>query len=221
MDIYIKPIKKASIAERNTVLIKDIADVVATADVAEKVKNMKVLDIPKEDAAGGKKNKKHKYLVSVTDIVKVIKKTYPDYTVNNLGEMDTMIDYSAEKSVDNKIFEWFKIAFVAIVLLVGSSTAIMSFHSDAQMPEVFKNYYKIFFGEQKEKPLLIDIPYSVGMATGIIVFYNHFAGKKATDDPTPIEVEMSAYETDVITTVIDVLDTRKQYQKDVEKHDGH
>jgi stage V sporulation protein AA len=44
---------------------------------------------------------------------------------------------------------------------------------------------------------------------GIIVFFNHFMGKKITDDPTPIEVEMALYETEVVETVLDALNTQK------------
>lgn len=208
MDIYIKPVKKASLSERKAVYVKDVAEVVATADVSEKVKNMKLLDIKQP----GKMN----YLVSVTDIIKVIKKSYPDYTVNNVGAQDTVVQHTAEKSRDNPFLKWLKIAFVVLVLLAGSSTAIMSFHTDAQMPKIFENYYKIFYGETKSNPLIIDIPYSVGLALGIIVFFNHFMGKKITDDPTPIEVEMSLYETDVNETVIDVLNTQRN---DLNSHD--
>ncbi len=201
MDIYIKPAKKISIAEKNQVFIRDFAEVVATKDVADHVKAMKVLDINASEKA--------KLLISITDVIKVIKKSYPDYTVNNVGEMDTVVEYMPHKSADNSVVKWLKIAFVALVLFMGSSTAIMSFHSDAQIPEVFKNYYKIFFGKETEKPLIIDIPYSLGLAAGIIVFFNHIAGKKITDDPTPIEVEMTLYETEVTDTQIDVLNTEK------------
>lgn len=201
LDIYIKPVKKASLAEKHEVLVKDVAEIVATADVAEKVKSMKLLDI---DATG-----KANYLVSVTDIIKVIKKTYPDYTVNNVGAQDTVVQYASEKSKDNPFVKWLKVVFVVVVLLAGSSTAIMSFHTDAQIPKVFENYYKIFYGEIKSNPLIIDIPYSIGLAAGIIVFFNHFMGKKITDDPTPIEVEMALYETEVNETVLDVLNTQR------------
>jgi len=86
----------------------------------------------------------------------------------------------------------------------------MSFHSDAQIPKVFQNYYEIFFGEYKEDPLIIEIPYSIGLALGIIVFFNHFGGKKITNDPTPIEVEMSVYETEIVDTVIEYLNKNKK-----------
>ena len=85
----------------------------------------------------------------------------------------------------------------------------MSFHSDAQMAKVFENYYYIFFNEKVQNPMLLDIPYSLGLALGIIVFFNHFSGKKITTDPTPIEVEMSSYEASVTDNIIDTLNVQK------------
>ena len=64
--------------------------------------------------------------------------------------------------------------------------------------------------EEKTNPALINIPYSIGLAVGIIVFYNHFMGKKLTDDPTPIEVEMELYDRDVTDTMVDALSQRKE-----------
>ena len=218
MDIYIKPVKKASLSEVDKIIIQDVAEVIATADVAKKIRQMKLLDIQTGE-------KKVNYLVSVTDIIKQIKKTYPDYTVNNVGAQDTVVQYAAQKSHDVAWFKWLKIAFVVLVLFAGSSTAIMSFHTDGQIPKVFENYHRMFFGggaaggstpagdasgsSDGVSPLVMSIPYSIGLAAGILVFFNHFAGKKITDDPTPIEVEMALYETEVNETVIDVLNTKK------------
>ena len=202
MDIYIKPVKKATLAEVDKITVQDVAEVIATADVAKKVKQMKLMDIQIQ-------GKKANFLVSVTDIIKVIKKTYPEYTVNNVGAQDTVVQYAAHKSKDVAWWKWLKVAFVVLVLAAGSSTAIMSFHTDGQIPKVFENYYRIFFGEQTSNPLIVNIPYSIGLALGILVFFNHFMGKKVTDDPTPIEVEMSLYETEVNETVIDALNTQK------------
>ena len=202
MDIYIKPVKKATLAEVDKIVVQDVAEVIATTDVAKKINQMKLLDIKIDE-------KKANFLISVTDIIKVIKKKYPDYTVNNVGAQDTVVQYATQKSQDMAWFKWLKIAFVMLILLAGSSTAIMSFHTDGQIPKVFENYYRIFFGRHTHSPLIMDIPYSIGLAVGILVFFNHFMGKKITDDPTPIEVEMALYETEVNETVIDVLNTQK------------
>ena len=203
MDIYIKPVKKASLAEVDKITIKDVAEVIATKDVAKKIEKMKLMDI---DIEGKKAN----FLISITDIIKEIKKTYPNYTVNNVGAQDTVVQYAVEKSRDITWWKWTKIACVALILMVGSSTAIMSFHTDGQIPQVFENYHKIFFGGQNVSPLIIDIPYALGVAAGILIFFNHFISRKVTDDPTPIEVEIALYETEVTETVVDVLNTEKE-----------
>ena len=208
IDIYIKPAKKATISGQRAILIKDVAEVVATADVAEKVKKMSLIDINPDS------EKKKSYLISVTDIIKKIKKKYPDYTVNNVGEIDTLVQYASEKSRDRPWLKWLRIGFVMLVLFVGSSTAIMSFHNDGQMPKIFGTYYRIFYGVEQDNPRIISIPYSIGIAVGIFVFYNHFMGKKITDDPTPIEVEMELYENDVTDTVVEVLNQRKNAKED-------
>ena len=158
--------------------------------------------------------KKKSYVVSVTDIIKTIKKSYPDYTVNNVGEMDTLVQYASQKSRDRTWLKWLRVAAVMVVLFVGSSTAIMSFHTDGQMPKIFESYYRMFYGEEKSNPKIVSIPYSIGIAVGIMVFYNHFMGKKITDDPTPIEVEMELYEKDVTDTVVEVLNQRKKAREE-------
>jgi len=208
IDIYIKPAKKVTLSQQPTILIKDVAEVVATKDITDKINKMKLLDI------GHDAEKKKSYLISVTDIIKTIQKKYPDYTINNVGEMDTLVQYSTKKSQDKSWLKWLRVAFVVVVLFVGSATAIMSFHTDGQMSKIFENYYRMFYGQERTNPRIINIPYSIGVALGIIVFYNHFMGKKITDDPTPIEVEMELYEKDVTETVVEVLNQRKKARED-------
>jgi stage V sporulation protein AA len=43
------------------------------------------------------------------------------------------------------------------------------------------------------------------LALGIIVFYNHIFKWKFTEDPTPLQVEMSSYEKDVDDCILDNL----------------
>lgn len=201
MEIYIKPIKKAAITSRESIYIQDISEVFAPDSILKKIKNIKILEI--------KELEKKSYLVSVIDIITAIDKALPGHTINNVGEMDTIIEYSPKAENNSFLLKLLKIIIVVIILFAGSSTAIMSFHSDAQMATIFENYYKIFFNERIENPLLINIPYSIGIALGIIVFFNHFSGKSITDDPTPIEVQMSLYEADVVDNIIDTLSVAK------------
>ena len=204
--------KKVSIAEKIEVKIQDIAEVVSTNAVATKVKQLVVLN-PKPQQV-------QSYLISITDIIRVVQKEIPECTINNVGEIDTLVDYKPKKSVDNKYFKWLKILFVTIVLFAGSATAIMSFHSDSDIPKIFNNFYYIVYGEHKDAPLIISISYSIGLASGIMIFFNHFMGKKITDDPTPLEVEMSTYETNVSDTLIDILNTNRIRSKEGHGNDA-
>lgn len=201
MDIYIKPVKKVQVTKKQHIYIRDIAEVVTEGKLAERVKNIKLMEIKE-------KNEKS-YLISVIDIISKINAVLPGNTINNVGEIDTIVEYSTKGKSENKLWLYLKVTFVAIILFTGSATAIMSFHSDAQMSTVFDNYYYIFFKEQATNPIIIDLPYSIGLAVGIIVFFNHFSGKKITNDPTPIEVEMSTYESEVTDNIIDTLNTER------------
>ena len=209
MEIYIKADKKILIKEKNFVCLKDICEIVAPQNIYRKLCEKKILAIKNKNAA--KKN----YLISIADIIKAIKKDYENYHVINLGEQDIIIEYSGEKKSPNKILLLIKIIFVCLVLFMGSATAIMSFHSDAQIPNVFKNYYQIFFGREIEitNPKIITIPYSIGLSLGIIIFFNHIGGKKITSDPTPIEVEMSLYDQDMHDTLVDSIKNKNAKTK--------
>ena len=72
-----------------------------------------------------------------------------------------------------------------------------------------ENMYYLFFEESKEVPKLLSIPYSIGLGLGIIVFFNHFSKITLTQDPTPIEIEMTTYEKETNASVIDHLNRRK------------
>ncbi len=201
-EIYIKPNKKYVTGDLGAVHISDIAEVYAEDGLKKRVDNIKLMDIKSEEDRC--------YLISVMDIVRIISTALPGHTVSNLGEMDTVVEYNKKTGKSNTLWQYIKIAFVSLLLLAGSATAIMSFHSDAQIPTVFENYYYIFFNERVENPMIIDLPYSIGLAAGIIIFFNHFSGKKLTNDPTPIEVEMTSYESQVEDNIIDTLSTKRE-----------
>ena len=207
MEIYIKAEKKILIKEKNSVCLKDVCEIIAPKNIYSELCQKKILDI--------KEKTKKNYLISILDIIKLIKKKYPEHHVINLGEKDIIIEYLPKIITANKFLLVLKIIFVCLVLFMGSATAIMSFHSDAQIPNVFKNYYKIFFGQEIKitNPKIITVPYSIGLSLGIIVFFNHIGGKKITDEPTPIEVEMSLYDQDVHNTLVDSIKNQSSQTK--------
>lgn len=140
--------------------------------------------------------------LSFMDIVKAVAKKYPDADVNNLGENDFIVDYILEKK-HSKFLQGLLIAFVAAFTFVGSMYAIMAYNNDVSTIEIFEKVYEIFGADNAQQVKLLEITYAVGLALGIIIFYNHFAGVRLSGEPTPIEVEMDKYEKDVDDTLID------------------
>lgn len=49
-------------------------------------------------------------------------------------------------------------------------------------------------GKEEEKPLLFQIPYSIGIGLGMILFFNHVFKKRINEEPSPLEVEMFNYQ---------------------------
>ena len=62
---------------------------------------------------------------------------------------------------------------------------------------------------------MLEVSYSVGVAAGILIFFNHFGKKRFTVDPTPMEVQMRLYENDIQTTLVENAD-RKGEEIDVD-----
>ena len=56
---------------------------------------------------------------------------------------------------------------------------------------------------------LLSVPYSIGLGFGIIIFFNHFSKLTLTEDPTPIEIEMTTYEKETNASIIDFLEKKR------------
>ena len=78
----------------------------------------------------------------------------------------------------------------------------MTFHIDIGIQKAFSRFYEQVMGETKPMVTELEISYSIGLALGIIIFFNHFSKKKLTQDPTPIEVEMKKYNQDLINAKV-------------------
>ena len=99
-----------------------------------------------------------------------------------------------------------KLVFVAMISFFGTAFTIMAFHNDIGINDVFAKVYEMVMGQPGDGYGILELAYSLGLAIGIIVFFNHIGGRRITKDPTPIEVEMRVYETDVNKALIETAD---------------
>jgi len=201
--IYIRGYKKTTIQQTSLVYLKDIADIYAALELKDPVDSMVVLKI--KDTT-----KKSTHLIGILDIIKIITAAYPDIIIQNVGDADIIINYVPKIIEENTIIEWFKTIVVSIIVFAGATIAIMAYSADTSLAKTFSLLNKIFTGKEVENPVLITVPYSIGIAIGIITFFNHIGTKKITDDPTPMQIEINKYEEDVENSMIDSMTGKKR-----------
>jgi stage V sporulation protein AA len=166
-----------------------------------------------------KKDSSPRVVVSILKVIEEITSVCPGVTVESIGETDIIIQKASFNHDKDKqksgIGQWIKIAFVAMICFFGSGFTIMAFHNDVGISDVLGRIYYMVTGIESDRYTSIEIAYSIGLAAGITIFYNHIGGKRLTSDPTPLEVEMRNYESDVNNAII-VMADREKLEKDVE-----
>lgn len=203
MIVYLKQKEKIVKLDNDIdVTLNDLCEIICDD---EKLGNITILKL--------NKNQFKRYVVTNIHITKMILEQNKDYEIVAMGMQETIVDYKKKKKT-HTILDVLKVIAVCIVIFAGASTTIMSFHNETEIPSVFDQYYKMFFGYESNKNLIIGIPYSFGLSLGIILFFNHIFGKKITDSPTPIEVEMTKYESDLAKTEAKIEENRIRLNKE-------
>ena len=85
----------------------------------------------------------------------------------------------------------------------------MAYNEDVNVSGVFDKIYATMYGKQRKAPGIMEAAYALGVGLGVIIFFNHFGKKKLQTDPTPMEVEMEKYESDVDYTWIKEISRRQ------------
>lgn len=190
---------------RNTVVwdrqvrLSDIADMECTDEAALRQLKQKKIYTFREDT-GSRKNQL--VVVSVLKIMEQIHKDYPELEISNEGESDFIIEYMPflEKR------EWVTITktiVLCILIFCGAAFTIMAFNNDVGVGDVFAKFYHQVTGIESDGVTELEICYSIGLSFGILIFFNHVGRKKITHDPTPIQIEMRKYESDLDTAFIE------------------
>ena len=125
-----------------------------------------------------------------------------------MGEPTFILTYESKKK-KSQVWNWMKTALICIITFFGAGFAIMTFNTDVDTPKLFANLYEEVTGQATDGFTELELMYSVGIAIGVIFFFNHFGRKKLSEDPTPIQVQMRIYEDDIDTTVMEELSRSK------------
>lgn len=205
--LYLKAERNVEVNHRD-VTLGDVAKLeCANTSVVSRLKTLKLLKIRAE--------KSDRCIVSILKVVEQIHTVYPNLEIQNLGEADFIVAYEPEVRSGERVFQSLKVILVCLIVFFGSAFSIMAFNNDVGVNQVFHQIYEQVMGTPSDGFTILELTYSVGIAAGILIFYNHVGGKRLTKDPTPMEVEMRLYEEDVNTTLIE-SSSRKGTNLDVE-----
>lgn len=181
-----------------------LQDIAALSMTNQKILNrLRVLPVATLD-----EKKPGRYVMSVSDLLKMIQKAEPSIDISPLGETDFIITYQAPCAV-SELFRKVKIFFVCLASFFGAAFSIMTFNNDVDLGDIFNEFYTLVTGKASSGFTILEISYSVGIGIGVLFFFNHFGHMKLTDDPTPMQVQMRTYEDDVNKTLIEKAGRKK------------
>ena len=191
--VYLKCDRNVEVQSED-VFMTDIGSLrCADTVIAAKLKALKVHHFGKEDTK--------RCVTSTLKLVELMEEACPNISVQIVGEPDVLVEWI---SVDRHKGwqQWVKCALVCLVSFFGTAFTIIAYHNDVGINDVFTEVYRMVMNREPQGLNILEISYSLGLAAGIIIFFNHVGGRRITKDPTPIEVAMRNYEEDVDKALI-------------------
>jgi stage V sporulation protein AA len=195
--VYLKCEKNVEV-QGDDVYLRDLGSLHSSDNaVSARLKAIKVYHFGKVDS--------NRCVISVTKLISLMENTCNNISVEALGETDVLVEKIAVNQTKGwKV--WGKIVLVCFVTFFGTAFTIMAYHNDIGIQDVFREVYRIFMGRDPDGVNVLEVSYSIGLALGIVLFFNHVGKRRITKDPTPIEVAMRNYERDVNDALIETAE---------------
>jgi stage V sporulation protein AA len=172
------------------VKLQDIAQVIADEEFYQKIIAISIHKITKQD--------NNIIIIDVMKVINLITNYYPKADIQIIGPTQTIIEVvNKKKGVSIPLF-----ILIWLLLFFGAAMAIMNFHEDVSMKAVHQHIYTIITGHYNPHPLIFQIPYSIGLGLGMVLFFNHIFKKRINEEPSPLEVEMFNYQQNLDQYVI-------------------
>ena len=215
--LYLKADRNVEVSKQN-IMLGDLVNMECSDKaILMKVKTLRILKIREE--------KEQRYVISVLKIIACIHEQYPRLEIQNLGETDMIVTYEDQKTPSYAwhltktpplLWHILKVILVSAVIFFGSAFSIMAFNNDVGVTKLFGQIYELIMGKKTDGFSILEVTYSIGLAIGILIFFNHFGKKRFTVDPTPMEIQMRLYENDIQTTLVENA-TRQKKELEVGK----
>jgi stage V sporulation protein AA len=194
--VYLRLKKKVRVSPGQKIFLGDIAQVLADESV------MSIVRLPVYQASLSDGNL---VVIDVLDVIAKIRRVHPALDVRNVGPAQTIIEMEVRRRIPSAVW----VVMIWFLLFVGSGLALMNFHTDVSMKSVHQRIYYLVTGSHERHPLILQIPYSLGIGIGMILFFNHLFKRRFNDEPSPLELEMFLYQENLNQYVIDHEKTKK------------
>jgi stage V sporulation protein AA len=189
--VFIKLRHRVQVKPNTAITVGDVAQIIATdSGVREQLQTIPLYQIQPSD--------KNIVIIDIMKVVRAMLQVDGSLDVQTVGPSQTIIEVVYEK----RRFSTAYFLLIWLLLFVGSAMAIMNFHEDVSMQQVHQHLYEMITGKKVDKPLLLQIPYSLGLGIGMILFFNHVFRKRINEEPSPLEVEMFNYQQSIDQYVI-------------------
>lgn len=202
--VFVRMRRRAVVTPKSVVTLGDVARLVADDRLAERLKRLELHRVSDQDG--------NMLLIDMLQVVKAIRESEPGLVIETFGEPHVLLEISPAGQVKPRklllIMAW-------LLLFFGSGMAMMNFHADVNMPEVQRRITELITSRSGPHPWLFQVPYSIGVGLGMLLFFNRLLRKRLNDEPNPLEVEMFMYQENVNHYVI-----TEEYRKKQEDHQG-
>lgn len=201
--LYVRFRKRVTIPKGKSVLFSEIAQLIAEPELEERLRKLTVYEPRPQDG--------NLLVIDMMMVIRKVKQIAPNLNIELIGEPHALVEVVSGGRKPHVVL----IVLVWLLLFIGSGLAIMNFHADVSMLKVHQRIYEMMTGKETEKPYFLQIPYSIGIGAGMVLFFNHLFKKKFNEEPSPLEVEMFMYQENVNHYVI-----TNEYGKLQEKEGG-
>ncbi|UGB29348.1 stage V sporulation protein AA [Metabacillus sp. B2-18] len=183
--VYIRLRHRIQVHPNDVITIDKIALVVGDKELTEKLNKIVIHKIQLSD--------KNMVVIDVMHVLREIHKYDRQIDVQAIGATQTIVEIMYQKKKLSPLL----FCLVWLLLFIGAGLAIMNFHEDVSMQAVHQRIYKIVTGKENAQPLILQIPYSLGLGLGMVLFFNHLFKKRINEEPSPLEVEIFNYQLDL------------------------
>ncbi|MFD2925868.1 stage V sporulation protein AA [Halobacillus naozhouensis] len=184
--VYIRMRQSIRVSTNHVVRVKDVAKVAGSSSYKQILENMAIYNIEEKD--------KNIVVIDVHPLIELILQRFPHIELEILGPNQCVVHVDKKQAKNPSLI---LISAIWVLLFIGAAMTIMNFHYDVSMEAVQQKLHFMLTGEKKEHPLWIQVPYSIGLGLGMILFFNHWFHKKFNEEPNPMEVEVFKYQEDL------------------------